>query len=87
MVHCGVRSAEKEKRFCVELGLLQYHTYDRVCLPYVDRVLAAMGFGTIFREMVLPLHRGASASFLVHCIMLGQCPSVSQCQGQIAMLL
>jgi hypothetical protein len=78
---------QQRKRRGLMLNLDVYHAYDRVCLPYIDRVLAALGFGTIFREMVLPLHGGASASFLFYCIMLGQCPSVSQCQGQIAMLL
>jgi hypothetical protein len=29
----------------------------------MDKVLAAMGFGNIFREVVTTLHRGAIASF------------------------
>jgi hypothetical protein len=38
-----------------------YHAYDRVCLPYVDKVLEAAGFGLAFREVVATLHRGATA--------------------------
>ncbi len=45
-----------------------YHAYDRIRLAYVDRVLAAKGFGDIFRGVVATLHRGAMASFLLHCI-------------------
>jgi hypothetical protein len=45
-----------------------YCSYDRVCLLYVDKVLAAMGFGSFFREVVATLHMGMTASFLLHCI-------------------
>jgi hypothetical protein len=34
------------------------HAYDKICLAYVDRVLAVMGFGDIFRGVVATLHRG-----------------------------
>jgi hypothetical protein len=47
------------------LNLDFYHAYDRVCLPYVDRVLAAMGFGDFFRVVVATFHKGATASFLL----------------------
>jgi hypothetical protein len=48
------------------LNLDFYHAYDRVCLPYVDKVLERMGFGQLFRGVVATLHRGATASFLLH---------------------
>ncbi len=50
------------------LNLDFYHAYDRVCLPYVDRVLGAMWFGETFREVVavvvaqiLPLPQAVAA--------------------------
>ncbi len=51
------------------INLNFYHAYDRVCLPYIEKVLAAMEFHNIFREVVAILHRGATASFLLHQIM------------------
>jgi hypothetical protein len=48
------------------LSLDFFHAYDRVCLQWVDKVLEAMGFGPLLRRMVSTLHRGASASFLLH---------------------
>jgi hypothetical protein len=70
------------------LNLDFYHAYDRVCLAYVDRVLAAMGFGDTFREVVATLHRGATASFLLHCITPAVSITFSIRQGDpIAMLL
>jgi hypothetical protein len=48
------------------LNLDFYHAYDRVCLPYVDKVLEGMGFGQLFQGVVATLHRGATASFLLH---------------------
>jgi hypothetical protein len=42
-----------------------YHAYERVCLPYVVRVLAAISFGDIIREVENTLHRDVSASFLL----------------------
>ena len=50
------------------LSLDFFHAYDRVSLPWVDQVLAAMGFGVVFRSWVAALHRGASASFLLHAL-------------------
>jgi hypothetical protein len=35
-------------------------------MAYVDKVLAAFGFGQIFREVVTTLHRGATATFILH---------------------
>jgi hypothetical protein len=62
--------------------------YDRVCLANVDRVLAAMGFGDVFRGVVATLHRGATASFLLHRIILEAPITLSLRQGDpIAMLL
>jgi hypothetical protein len=39
-----------------------YYAYNRVCLPYVDRVFEA--FGPIFREVIKTLHRDVSVSFM-----------------------
>jgi hypothetical protein len=65
-----------------------YHAYDRVCLPYVDRVLKAAGFEVAFREVVATLHRGASASFPLHRISRALPITFSVHQGDpIAMLL
>ncbi len=54
------------KRRSFKMNLDFYHTYDHVSLPYIAKVLEAMGFGLFFREVVATLHRGASASFLLH---------------------
>ncbi|MBM3938954.1 MAG: reverse transcriptase family protein, partial [Sphingomonadales bacterium] len=43
-----------------------YHAYDRVCMEWVDKVLAAMGFGETLRSWVATLHRGASAVFMLN---------------------
>jgi hypothetical protein len=57
-------------------------------LAYVDRVLAAMGFGDIFRGVVARLHREATASFLLHCITPAVLITFAIRQGDsIAMLL
>jgi hypothetical protein len=48
------------------LSLDFFHAYDRVCLQWVDKVLEAMGFGPLLRRTVSTLHKGASASFLLH---------------------
>ena len=45
-----------------------FHAYDRVSLSWVDKVMEAMGFGTIFRGWVATLHRDVSAAFLLHNI-------------------
>ena len=50
------------------LSLDFFHAYDRVSLPWVDRVMKAMGFGNIFRGWMATLHRGASAAFLLRRI-------------------
>ena len=42
-----------------------FHAFDRVCIPYVDLVLEAMGFGDTFRAAVRTLHSGATAVFLL----------------------
>ncbi len=65
-----------------------YYAYDKVCLPYMEKVLAAMGFGNIFREVVATLHRGAIASFLLRRIMPAPPITFSVHQGDpIVMLL
>jgi hypothetical protein len=56
----------KERLFVMNLDF--YCAYDRVCLLYVDKVLAAMGFGSIFRKVVPTLHMCTSVSFLLHRI-------------------
>jgi len=48
------------------LSLDFFHAYDRVSMEWLDKVLEAMGFGRIFRGWISTLHRGASASFLLH---------------------
>jgi hypothetical protein len=59
-----------------------------VCLSYVDKVLAVMGFGNIFREVVATLHRGATDSFFPQRITLAPPITFSVQQGDpIAMLL
>ncbi len=50
--------------FLVSLDL--FHAYDRVSLPWLDKVLAAMGFGPKLRSMIWTLHRGAMATFMLH---------------------
>jgi hypothetical protein len=56
-------STAKFIRQCKRRGFMMnldfYHVYDRVCLPYVDRILEAMGFGLIFRGVVAILQSGA----------------------------
>ncbi len=70
------------------LNLDFYHAYDRVCLPYVDKVLDRMGFGQLFRGVVATLHRGATASFLLHHVTPAVPITSSVRQGDpIAMLL
>ena len=50
------------------LSLDFFHAYDRVSLPWLDKVMEAMGFGIIFRGWVATLHRDVSAAFLLHNI-------------------
>ena len=45
-----------------------FHAYDRVSLQCVDRILAAMGFGPLFRRWMATLHRGARATFMLHSL-------------------
>ena len=45
-----------------------FHAYDRVCLQWVDLVLEAMGFGAVLRRWVAALHRGATATFMLHSL-------------------
>ncbi len=47
------------------LNIDLFHAYDRVCMPYLDRVLEKMNFGGRFRAWVATLHKGASATFLL----------------------
>ncbi len=54
----------REPGFLLNLDL--FHAYDRVCLPFLDRVLAAMSFGFGFRSWIHTLHDGATATFLLH---------------------
>jgi hypothetical protein len=78
----------QRKRRGFLLNLDFYHAYDRVCLPYVDRVLEAMGFSGTFRGVVASLHRGATASFLLDRVTREVPISFSIRQGDpIAMLL
>jgi len=53
----------REPGFLLNLDL--FHAYDRVCLPFLDRVLDTMNFGHQFRSWVATLHRGATATFLL----------------------
>jgi hypothetical protein len=50
------------------LSLDFYHGYDRVSLPWLDRVLEAMGFGVVLRRWVATLHRQPSACFMLHSL-------------------
>ena len=61
----AVESCYRRRRPGFLLNLDFFHAFDRVCMPYVDRVLEAMGFGDGFREVVRTLHRGATAVFLL----------------------
>lgn len=61
-----VEASHQEKRPGFIFNLDFYHAYDRVCLPFVDKVLEAMGFGEAFRRMVRTLHNKITASFLLH---------------------
>ena len=60
-----VEARQRQKRPGFLLNLDFFHAYDRVCMPYVDRVLEVMGFGDIFRGWVRTLHSGAEAVFLL----------------------
>ncbi len=43
-----------------------YHAYDRICLQWVDMALKAMGFGETMRGWVAALHKGNTATFMLH---------------------
>ena len=60
-----VEARRQQKRPGFLLNLDFFHAYDRVCMPYVDRVLDVMGFGAIFRGWIRTLHSGAAAVFLL----------------------
>ena len=53
----------REPGFLLNIDL--FHAYDRVCMPFLDKVLARLGFGGQFRSWVATLHSGASATFLL----------------------
>ena len=61
----AVEHLQRRRRPGFLLNLDLFHAYDRVCLPYVDRVLEVMGFGETFRGWIRTLHRDATASFLL----------------------
>jgi hypothetical protein len=50
----------QRRRWGFLMNLDFYYAYVSVCLPYMEKVLPAMGFGNIFREMVATMHRGAT---------------------------
>ncbi len=50
--------------FLVSLDL--FLAYNRVSLPWVDRILEAMGFGPKLRRVIWTLHKGAMATFMLH---------------------
>jgi len=54
----------REPGFLLNLDL--FHAYDRVCLPFLDKVMDKMNFGQQFRSWVATLHKGATATFLLH---------------------
>jgi len=65
-----------------------FHAYDRVCLSWVDTVLAALGFGRTFRRWIAVLHAGATATFMLHGLSPALAVLFSIRQGDpLAMLL
>lgn len=64
----AVEACYRRRRPGFILNLDFFHAFDRVCMPYVDKVLEAMGFGTIFRNTIKTLHRDAKAVFLLQHI-------------------
>ena len=60
-----VEARRQQKRLGFLFNLDFFHAYDRVCMPYVDRVLEVMGFGAIFQGWIRTLHSGAAAVFLL----------------------
>ena len=70
---CSVRgrsifneSLHQRRRPGFVLSLDLFHAYDRVSLSWVDTVLAALGFGPLFRRWIAVLHTGATATFMLH---------------------
>jgi hypothetical protein len=45
-----------------------FHGFDRVSLQWVDLVLEAMGFSHTLREWVRVLHKGATATLMLHTL-------------------
>ena len=83
-----VEARQRQKRPGFLLNLDFFHAYDRVCMPYVDRVLEVMGFGDIFRGWVRTLHSGAEAVFLLSQLSRSVPITFSVRQGDpLAMLL
>jgi Reverse transcriptase (RNA-dependent DNA polymerase) len=65
-----------------------FHAYDRVDLWWVDSVLAALGFGRVFRGWIQTLHWGASACFMLHSLTIDLLIAFSIRQGDpLAMIL
>ena len=64
----AVEACHKGRRPVFILNLDLFHAFDRVCLPYLDCVLEAMGFGITFRAVVTMLHDGAAATFLLQTL-------------------
>jgi hypothetical protein len=65
-----------------------FHAYDCVDLKWVDKVMAACGFGRTWRRWVRLLHRSTSAAFMLHSLSPALLITFSICQGYpLAMLL
>jgi Reverse transcriptase (RNA-dependent DNA polymerase) len=65
-----------------------FHAYDRVDLAWVDRVLAAYGFGRMWRRWIRLLHADASDRFMLHTLSQPLAITFSLRQGDpLAMLL
>ena len=64
----AVEACHRGRRPGFILNLDFFHAFDRVCLPYLDCVLEAMGFGITFRAVVATLHDGATATFLLQTL-------------------
>jgi hypothetical protein len=58
-----------------------FHAYDRVCWAWVNQVLAAGGFGVLFRRWIAILYRGASNHFMLHNVSLALAVEFSIRQG------
>jgi hypothetical protein len=65
-----------------------FHAYDRVDLQWVDKVLAAFGFGAEWRRWIQLLHKNATAAFMLHSLSPDLLITFSIRQGDpLAMLL